>query len=681
MEAALGEPFDDVRVHVGPEAQAVGALAFTRGSHLCFAPGNYDPDSPAGRELIGHELAHVVQQRQGRARGDGINSDPALEAEADRMGRAAASHGEGAAQSSAGAPSSGARATVDSGPIQRKVGFELELNVILRQGAAAPALSTADLQGERIDAVHYQHGCVVSVTDNNFIYRWNSVSRAAHSPPDVIQPGARDQGRWVRDNTAPRALENELVDPRLDKTDKLFTATNGDPFDVVEDHAADAIDGITQSIIEIVTDARDEFGPVADFLLPLQRAEVLAANIDAQTNHFQNRIPASRVMPGARSDLHLGTDVKFGVSTQNTNASVQASFGVQLAGVPRLMQETFDDPHKRNGLHEKDIIDEAMKSSAIAAQTLGWQNSPSLVGLLHLAMMYLCGGKRRDILLDKNHSPFLIRCQLSAAVASCLTNADAQVLNHSMQTPENVIDVISGASGRNRGQKLFLDKGSSPSVGDWIRGVFAGTGDAMAAAWGLMRQIAPEDAGPAQTQAMVLEERQVCHPEMKVPVHIARSEWVNVARRYYDQMHAINRDTTQLQPQRPVFNDQYTPPPQIAIPQVVAVQQQAAPFQNGISQGLKLEWNGSRKVVAWEPIDQEKCRCFDFNMGELLITKYDRLKIIEGTAFTEQKWVCGATVKLKEGPEVILMAGYSENFIWVMQDEKPKKIRKNTIED
>jgi Domain of unknown function (DUF4157) len=66
MEAALGANFSDVRVHVGPEASAIGAIAFTWGSDLHFAPGQYNPHTPHGQFLLGHELTHVVQQRAGR---------------------------------------------------------------------------------------------------------------------------------------------------------------------------------------------------------------------------------------------------------------------------------------------------------------------------------------------------------------------------------------------------------------------------------------------------------------------------------------------------------------------------------------------------------------------------------------------------------------------------------------
>jgi hypothetical protein len=95
MEGFFGADFADVRVHVGPEAPSIGALAFTVGSKLYFAPGQYNPNSPQGLALLGHELTHVVQQRQGRVRnpfggGLAIVQDPLLEAEADRMGQRAA---------------------------------------------------------------------------------------------------------------------------------------------------------------------------------------------------------------------------------------------------------------------------------------------------------------------------------------------------------------------------------------------------------------------------------------------------------------------------------------------------------------------------------------------------------------------------------------------------------------
>lgn len=96
MEHAFGADFSAVRVHEGPQAPALGALAYTQGADIHFAPGAYAPDNQAGRQLLGHELAHVVQQSEGRvaattqAKGVGINDDSALEREADDKGARAA---------------------------------------------------------------------------------------------------------------------------------------------------------------------------------------------------------------------------------------------------------------------------------------------------------------------------------------------------------------------------------------------------------------------------------------------------------------------------------------------------------------------------------------------------------------------------------------------------------------
>ena len=91
METFFGTNFSDVRVFMGPQASSIGALAFTLGSNIYFAPGQYDPHSVRGQQVLGHELTHVIQQRAGRVRnpqgfGIAVVQDHALEAEADRLG-------------------------------------------------------------------------------------------------------------------------------------------------------------------------------------------------------------------------------------------------------------------------------------------------------------------------------------------------------------------------------------------------------------------------------------------------------------------------------------------------------------------------------------------------------------------------------------------------------------------
>src|SRR5271157_6257447 len=95
MESVFGTSFGDVRIHEGPEAASIGAFAFTQGSSIFFAPGQYNPNTPGGQRLLGQQLAHVVQQRSGRVRnpfgaGMAVVHDPLLKAEAEMMGSRAA---------------------------------------------------------------------------------------------------------------------------------------------------------------------------------------------------------------------------------------------------------------------------------------------------------------------------------------------------------------------------------------------------------------------------------------------------------------------------------------------------------------------------------------------------------------------------------------------------------------
>ena len=66
FEPRFGHSFERVRVHTDAAAatssQDLGALAYTRGRHIVFAPGRFEPHTERGQRLLAHELAHVVQQ-------------------------------------------------------------------------------------------------------------------------------------------------------------------------------------------------------------------------------------------------------------------------------------------------------------------------------------------------------------------------------------------------------------------------------------------------------------------------------------------------------------------------------------------------------------------------------------------------------------------------------------------
>ncbi len=72
FEPRFGYDFSGVRVHTGASAddlnRTLNARAFTRGQGIFFRQGEYNPDSHSGRELLAHELTHVLQQGGGLQR-------------------------------------------------------------------------------------------------------------------------------------------------------------------------------------------------------------------------------------------------------------------------------------------------------------------------------------------------------------------------------------------------------------------------------------------------------------------------------------------------------------------------------------------------------------------------------------------------------------------------------------
>lgn len=68
FEPRFGADLSKVRIHAGPAgaaaSQALGARAFTLGTDIGFAAGEYRPGTSEGRHLLAHEIAHV---RQGEA--------------------------------------------------------------------------------------------------------------------------------------------------------------------------------------------------------------------------------------------------------------------------------------------------------------------------------------------------------------------------------------------------------------------------------------------------------------------------------------------------------------------------------------------------------------------------------------------------------------------------------------
>jgi hypothetical protein len=66
MESRFGADFSSVRIHTNGEADAMNkdikAQAFTTGKDIYFGSGRYNTSTSQGKQLLAHELTHVVQQ-------------------------------------------------------------------------------------------------------------------------------------------------------------------------------------------------------------------------------------------------------------------------------------------------------------------------------------------------------------------------------------------------------------------------------------------------------------------------------------------------------------------------------------------------------------------------------------------------------------------------------------------
>ena len=93
--ARFGHDFGNVRIHADSDAatsaDAVDAAAYTVGSDVIFGRDRYRPASTRGRQLIAHELAHVIQQDAAATAADGPLTIEPAGSPAEQEARSAAS--------------------------------------------------------------------------------------------------------------------------------------------------------------------------------------------------------------------------------------------------------------------------------------------------------------------------------------------------------------------------------------------------------------------------------------------------------------------------------------------------------------------------------------------------------------------------------------------------------------
>jgi lipoprotein-anchoring transpeptidase ErfK/SrfK len=146
LEPLFASDFGRVRLHddcVSHQAtREVDAHAFTLGSHVHFARGQYRPDHPAGMHLLAHELTHTIQQNGASVAGNESVEVDAADSPREREADSFADHvtrelGSAAAARAADSPAqSTARPTVSRAPRARvqRAGFGEFLSRLFGEG-------------------------------------------------------------------------------------------------------------------------------------------------------------------------------------------------------------------------------------------------------------------------------------------------------------------------------------------------------------------------------------------------------------------------------------------------------------------------------------------------------------------------------------------------------------------
>jgi hypothetical protein len=123
MSARFGHDFSQVRVHADAAAQAAAADlradAFTIGSDIVFGAGAAPEATEAGRRLLAHELAHVVQQARGGPADLDAVSDAAIPHPEHASEHAAAAAATAALEGRAAGELAGRVATGGAAVVQR----------------------------------------------------------------------------------------------------------------------------------------------------------------------------------------------------------------------------------------------------------------------------------------------------------------------------------------------------------------------------------------------------------------------------------------------------------------------------------------------------------------------------------------------------------------------------------
>ncbi len=533
MERAFAADFSAIRVHEDGTAEATGALAYARGNDVHLASGLLD-GGERGLEVLGHELAHVVQQRSGRAPAQGGGAfaiDTGLEAEADDLGRRAA---RGDIVATSPAPAAGGAATAVAQP---KLGFEIELNVLVSRHVGKTDDAPKDeLPVGKTGDIHWVSGNP---------YRWRDELTKQDTDEDVIKPKDYDgKGGWVHwgewgERGTTGTDEDEYCDPMMSK-ESFFKGTH---VEAKVDHAPSLSVGARRrnAIIELVTAAKEETAD--DFLAPMAEACAHAEKLQKLVGE-RRRAPVQDVLGSSLDNqLFLGAQLAEGETQfQSLDGYVQATLGTRIGAMHEVMEDRVQ-AHRtsRDGeVYESTLAAVSRLDGVLAELGITRAAAPHLYGYLELVCLYLVGGNSNVAGTGKNAVPMLLRDRFSS-VRNTVVPAQESQLVASFDVRKRLADALMKACGRSPGDPLIKTTQfkSKSVVATWLEDVLSGAGDGLWDEWDSARVIGAEAVGPDREMGAVVEERN----PLPNGTRLMPNQWMPFAEKHQQKTAKLNTPT------------------------------------------------------------------------------------------------------------------------------------------
>ncbi|HEX3126494.1 MAG TPA: DUF4157 domain-containing protein [Thermoanaerobaculia bacterium] len=196
-EPRLGRDLSQVRLHTGANAgglaRSIQARAFTVGNDIAFAPGQFSPSTHSGRQLLAHELTHVIQQQPGTARRSPENTVQREDEKGDKEKESKPEPDCSAAPRGLGfkkpAPDCPTKPDRDIGLLGKHFHFCLDSDVLVAESAATVA---AFVKQQPADARFLVHGYSSrdGAADYNFRLACHRANRMAGLLADAgVTPG------------------------------------------------------------------------------------------------------------------------------------------------------------------------------------------------------------------------------------------------------------------------------------------------------------------------------------------------------------------------------------------------------------------------------------------------------------------------------------------------------------